>query len=194
MVSSKLNPKKYMARAPRNIDPAHQYHLMVRGSNKSTVFYEATDYDYYRNLILEAKRKNGVKIYYYALMPNHAHAQIQPTQRSIAGFLHLTQLRYSQYFSKKYEIAGHIWQGHSKAKPIETDAYSIACGTYIEHSPVRANIVKNPEDWASSSYNFYAFGKPDPLIDVDPRYLRLGNTPEERQIRYRQSVGKMRPA
>jgi len=43
-----------------------------------------------------------------------------------------------------------------------------------------------------SSYNFYALGKIDPLIegliDGDPYYLKLGNNLEERQNRYRQNV------
>jgi putative transposase len=57
---------------------------------------------------------------------------------------------------------------------------------------VRAGLVEKPEDWRWSSYNFYAFGKVDSLIggliDVDPYYLQLGGSPEERQKGYRQNI------
>ena len=178
-----------MPRAPRAFDIQLQYHLMVRGSNKSTVFRDEEDYQTYYRLILQAKHSFRMRIYHYVLMPNHGHIQFQPSRPTIAGFLRFVQWRYSRYFSKKYGIAGHIWQGHPKCKAIETESYSTACGIYIEHNPVRAGIVKSPGDWPYSSYNFYAFGRPDPLVDVDPMYRELGATPAARQASYRQKVG-----
>lgn len=67
------------------------------------------------------------------------------------------------------------------------------CGLYVELNPIRAGLAARLQDWRWSSYNFYAFGNKDPLIeeiiDVDPYYyLKLGDNHEERQKRYYQNV------
>ena len=52
--------------------------------------------------------------------------------------------------------------------------------------------MARPEDWRWASYSFYAFGEINPLmeglIDVDPYYLKLGTTPQERQKNYRENL------
>jgi len=45
-------------------------------------------------------------------------------------------------------------------------------------------LVEKVDDWPWSSYHFYAFGKFDPLVDVDHFCLELGESAEERQKNY----------
>ena len=61
----------------------------------------------------------------------------------------------------------------------------MACGLYIEHNPVRAKMVKFPEQYPYSSYPYHAFGKDDPLVDKDPCYEILGRDDPQRQNEYR---------
>jgi putative transposase len=56
---------------------------------------------------------------------------------------------------------------------------------YGDLNPVRAGLVRSPKDYAWSSYRHYAFGETNPLIDDEPEYLALGNTPEQRRLAYR---------
>ena len=101
-------------------------------------------------------------------------------------------LAYSSYFNKKYRGVGHVWQGRYKSSLIDKEDYFIQCGVYIELNPVRAGLVARPEDWRWSSYRFYAFGEINPLteglIDVDPYYLGLGTTVQERQKKCRENI------
>jgi len=75
---------------------------------------------------------------------------------------------------------------------LDKEDYFIWCGLYVELNSVRAGLVARPEDWQWSSYNFYAFGKTDSLIegliDIDAYYLKLGNNSEERQKIYCQNT------
>lgn len=126
-------------------------------------------------------------------MPNHIHLVIEPTiDGSLPKIMMRLTLAYSSYFNKKYGGVGHVWQGRYKSSLIDREEYFIWCGLYVELNPVRAGLVVRSEDWRWSSYNFYAFGPGDPLIegliDVDSYYLKLGETSEERQKRYRQNV------
>ena len=64
------------------------------------------------------------------------------------------------------------------------DSYLIQCGKYIELNPVRANLVKKPEDYQWSSYRHYAYGELDNLLKNDIFYSSLGDNIEKRQKNY----------
>jgi putative transposase len=55
---------------------------------------------------------------------------------------------------------------------------------YGDLNPVRAGLVRSPKDWKWSSYRHYAFGEPNPVIDVAAEYLALGRTAPQRRKAY----------
>lgn len=169
------------------------FHILDRGNNRQTVFRAKEDFTYFLKLLKRYKKEFKFKLYHFCLMPNHIHLVIKPTiEASLPKIMMRLTLAYSSYFNKKYEGVGHVWQGRYKSSLIDKEHYFICCGLYVELNPVRAGLVTQPQDWQWSSYNFYAFGKIDSLtkdlIDTDPYYLELGNTPEERQRNYRKNV------
>jgi len=122
-------------------------------------------------------------------MPNHVHLIIETTPTTnLAKLMKQINLAYMHYYRKRYTYFGHFWQGRYKSLIIDKDEYLIACGRYIELNPVRAKIVKEPEDYRYSSYNLYAHGREDGLADLDPLYVDLGKTTKRRQENYRKFV------
>lgn len=93
-------------------------------------------------------------------------------------------LCYFNYYKKKYDYSGHLWQGRFKSNIIETDSYLLQCGKYIELNPVRAGIVNLPEEYRFSSYNHYAKGIPDSVVTKNPVYIGLSESSEERRKQY----------
>ena len=182
-----------MPRSLRITVPNLFFHILDRGNNRQIVFREDEDFVYFIKLLKRYKKELKFKLYHLCLMPNHIHLLIEPT---IAGSLPKIMMRltlaYSVYFNKKYAGVGHVWQGRYKSSLIDKENYFIWCGLYVELNPVRAGLVAWPGDWRWSSYNFYTLGKVDPLIegliDIDPYYLQLGNSPRERQKRYCQNM------
>jgi len=182
-----------MGRALRIIVPNLPFHVLNRGNNRQLVFKDSEDFKYYLGLLIKYKKEFGFKLYHFILMPNHAHFLLEPTaEGSLPKFMQKITLAHTRYFNKKYQSIGHVWQGRYKSSLIDKEDYFIWCGLYIELNSVRARLAVLPEDWRWSSYNFYAFGKIDSLtenlIDVDPYYLKLGSTSQERQNRYREVV------
>jgi hypothetical protein len=47
--------------------------------------------------------------------------------------------------------SGMLWEGSYASSPIETEAYWLACGRYVELNPVPAQMVKRPEPYGWSS-------------------------------------------
>jgi len=182
-----------MPRPLRITIPYLPFHILDRGNNRQIVFREDEDFVYFLKLLKRYKKELKFKLYHLCLMSNHIHFLIEPTvEGSLPKIMMRLTLAYSVYFNKKYGGVGHVWQGRYKSSLIDKEDYFIWCGLYIELNPVRAKLVTQPEDWRWSSYNFYAFGEIDPLIenliDVDPYYLQLGSSPGERQKRYRQNI------
>jgi putative transposase len=95
-------------------------------------------------------------------------------------------LSYSRLYQKKYNFIGHLWQGRFKSMIIQTDEYLLECLRYVESNPVRAGIVKQPQDYHFSTFNFHAYGRDEiGILDKDPCYLSLADTDEGRQSAYR---------
>lgn len=178
-----------MSRQARIIIPNFPHHILNRGNNKEIIFFDDEDFKFFLRQVKKYKEKYGIKIYHYCVMPNHHHFLVEPpTSQALINFMHDLMTVYAQHVQRKYGKGGHIWQGRYKSPVIEREDYLAQCGYYIEDNPRRAGLVIDLKDWPWSSYHFYAFGKPDSIVDVDPEYLKLGATLEERQENYRKFI------
>jgi putative transposase len=84
-------------------------------------------------------------------MPNHVHFIAIPNKEySLAKTFNTSHMRYAQYFNKKNNLIGHLWQGRFFSCVLD-EIYLYAVVRYIENNPIRANLVKYPEDWRWSS-------------------------------------------
>lgn len=179
-----------MSRIARVLIEEGIYHVITRGNNKQSIFYEDQDYRIYSQFLKKYKDKYEVKIYHYVLMPNHVHIILQANPRPLISFMHGSGLSYAQWFQKKYSRIGHFWQDRYKSYIIEQETYLLKCGRYIELNPVRAKIVVKPENYEYSSYNFYAFGKKSDLLISNPLYCTLDSNAQLKQHLYREFVAE----
>jgi len=77
-------------------------------------------------------RKPLVKIIADCLMPNHFHLLIEEIEENgISHFMHRFGVGYVNYFNKKYDRVGSLFQGRFKAIVIESDVYLQRLLVYI---------------------------------------------------------------
>ncbi|MEW6375229.1 MAG: transposase [Thermodesulfobacteriota bacterium] len=161
-------------------------HILMRGNNRQRVFKDPKDYQHYLSILKLYKEEHGFLLYHYCLMPNHIHLILETTPKTnLSKLMKQINLRYAHYFRRRYRYWGHLWQGRFKSLLIERDSYLIACGRYVEMNPVRAKIINDPKDYPWSTYQFYAYGKRDDIVDIDPLYQELGKSEKEKQLSYR---------
>lgn len=179
-----------MPRSARIAPGDYVYHLLTRGNNRQEIFPEEEDFGKYRELLLRYKEKYQFKLYHYVLMTNHVHLVLEPAETGgrLAEIMKGINISYAQYYKKKYQHIGHFWQDRYKSIIVAKDNYLLACGSYVELNPVRAMMVDEPEDYRWSSYNAYASGKTDPLLDAHPIYGALSVDESERRKKYREFV------
>lgn len=162
------------------------FHILTRGNNKQRVFLSETDFHAYKNILKELKEQQPFNLYHYCLMSNHIHLIIKTNKKTeLSKMIKRLNLFYFNHYKRKYDYVGHFWQDRFKSLLIEKDEYLLACGLYIERNPARAKIVDSAKKYPHSSYNYYAYGKTDTLIDRDPYYKELGRDNKERQEVYR---------
>jgi putative transposase len=181
-----------MPRTSRIAPQEFVYHVLTRGNNKQAIFRDEEDFKKYIDILWKYKSKYQYKLYHYVLMTNHVHLVIETTKSGgeLSQIMKGINLSYAQHYKTKYKYTGHFWQDRFKSIIISKDEYLLACGSYVELNPVRAGMVKAPQDYAWSSYKANAYGKKDDLIDKHIIYDRL-STDETVRKEYRTFVQQM---
>ncbi len=70
---------------------------------------------------------------------------------SISRFVQELKQVYSRWYNKKYNRKGYLWGDRFKGVIAEKGVAQLNCSAYIDLNPIRAKIVKNPEDYPWSS-------------------------------------------
>jgi len=95
---------------------------------------------------------------------------------------------YASYFNKRHGEVGHLFQGRHKAILCDKDAYLLELVRYIHLNPVRAHIVKRPEDYEWSGHLSYLGGGGQGLIDEGFVLDQLSRNRSFARGKYRQFV------
>lgn len=154
-----------MARRPRLFAPGLLYHVIVRGNQRQKTFLNHQDYQAYLDRLAKYRRKYNFPVYAYCLMPNHVHLLVESSDHPLGKFMQGLQQSYSQYFNLRHRKVGHVFQGRYKAIICERDEYLLELIRYIHLNPVRARIVKRPEQYRYSGHRVYLKGKPTEVLD-----------------------------
>ena len=154
-------------------------HVIQRARNHESCFFHTEDYLHYLNDLRLSASKYDCRIHAYVLMKNHVHMLVTPMQDF--GVSHLIQAigqRYVTYINKTYQKSGSLWNGRYKSCLIDSGSYLINCMRYIELNPVRAGLVKYPEDYQWSSYCFNVLNADDSFLERHPVFddLAKANT------------------
>lgn len=82
-------------------------------------------------------------------MTHHVHLLVTARRPMvIAKVMQSVGRRYVRYINHEYRRSGTLWEGRYKASLIESETYLLNCYRYIESHPLRAAMVRGPEDYA----------------------------------------------
>ena len=155
-----------MARFARVVVPDIPHHVTQRGTGRRDVFFNPPDRHVYLGLLKKYSHLYGVRVLGYCLMTNHVHLILQPdNEKSMAKALREVHGRYAQYRNAIEANTGHLWQNRYYSCPLEPTRLSSVL-RYVELNPVRANLVKDAENYAWSSALIH-LGSHDPVELVD---------------------------
>jgi putative transposase len=93
--------------------------------------------------------------------------------------------RYVQYFNRRHERSGTLWEGRFRSCIVESAQYVLGCYRYIELNPVRAQMVDHPVGYLWSSHAVNSGMRADPHIAPHPEFVALASGEHERYSAYR---------
>ncbi len=177
-----------MARPLRIEYPHAFYHVTTRGNEKKDIFKSRRDREKFLGYLQSATERYGAVIHAYCLMSNHYHLILETPQGNLSQIMKHINSAYTTYYNIKRKRVGHLLQGRYKAIVVEADAYATELSRYLHLNPIRAGIVKKPEDYQWMSYRYYT-------KDTAPSWLftgfilsYFGNKEEKAKEKYRQFV------
>lgn len=180
-----------MARLPRLSVPGVAHYLLQQGHNGGAIVRDAQDVDDLLQTLREAARSNGLTLHAYAVAPGQLHLLATPD--SATGTSRTMQAlgrRYAAGFNRRHARSGGLWDGRFRSALVEAGAPLLtalrridALGLDVPTAPlgVRSSAAHRTGGWR------------DPALVDPPEYWGLGNTPFERESRYRALLAEPLP-
>ncbi len=145
-----------MTRKRRKLLNGKICHHIVQGINKEYIFKEDEDKKKYLDLLRKYYMEYEIDIICYCIMDNHAHLILYSSNiENISDFMRKVNSIYAMYYNKKYNRVGYVFRNRFKSILILTRKQLCIWIKYIHMNPVKANIVKNENEYKYSSYNDY---------------------------------------
>jgi putative transposase len=175
-----------MARRPRHIPPGVTVHVVQRGVDRRPCFFDDGDRRHYLGALREAAMRRGCAIHAHVLMTNHVHLLVTPDRADgVSRLMQDLGRIYVRHVNDAHGRTGTLWQGRFHASLVGDESYVLACHRYIEQNPLRAGIVRLPDDYPWSSYRENASGLPGGLLTPHPTYLAISTCATVRGENYR---------
>lgn len=177
-----------MARLPRLALPASTHHVVQRGAvgpGAAPVFADETDRLAYRHalgLSLEESRLQGtqaaLKLHAFALLAHEVHLLLSTGDdaSALSRFVQSVGRRYVSAYNRRHAHRGGLWAGRFQASVVEPGRWRMAALRFVD------GLGLEP---GSSSAASRTGGEADPLLVDPPELWSLGNTPFDREARYR---------
>lgn len=174
-----------MPRQPRLLVPDVAVHIVQRGNDRQVCFRHESDYLVYLLHLRQLAAKADCLIHAYCLMTNHVHLLVTPKDaRGCTTLMRNLGQRYVQYFNRRHERTGTLWEGRFRSCLVESARYVLGCYRYVELNPVRAGLAANPAAYTWSSCAANSGLRDAPHLCPHPEYLALGSTAQARHAAY----------
>ena len=162
---------------------------MARGDRRNLIFRDDMDRRRFLDLLGMEVVQQRWHVYAYCLMGNHYHLLLETPQGNLVAGMRRLNGVYTQAFNKRHDLVGHVLQGRYKSIIVERDAYLLELARYVVLNPLRANMVRDVQEWNWSSYRATAGLAAQPGWLSDDAIVRLfGDDLQLARGRYRDFV------
>jgi putative transposase len=141
-----------MARPLRIEYPGALYHITSRGNGRQEIFKDDEDRETLLDILASTIKRYNWLCHAYCLMDTHYHLIVETPEANLSSGMRQLNGVYTQRYNRRHKVLGHLFQGRYKAILVEKENYLLELCRYVMLNPVRAEMVRRPEDWRWSSY------------------------------------------
>jgi REP element-mobilizing transposase RayT len=181
-----------VARAPRLLAPDVIYHVGSRGVEKRPIF-GVLDHDrrVFLSILAHVVRRFRWRLYAYCLMSNHFHLVLDTPEANLSAGMQILKGDYARAFNSLHpDREGVLFERRFWSRWTQREDYTFELARYVALNPVRAGLVRRPEEWMWSSYAATAGYIPAPGFLAVGRLLDIFGGGDHAVVRYAQFVGE----
>lgn len=89
----------------------------------------------------------------FCMMTNHYHVVLETIEGNLAQGMRVLNGSYSQYFNRRHNLVGHLFQGRYHAILVQRETYLLELTRYVVLNPLRAGMVTSVDAWPWSSHS-----------------------------------------
>ncbi len=140
-----------MPRARRIDLPDATHHVVNRGVDRGTIFFDDRDRITFGQLIGEASEQFGITIVAYCLMDNHYHLIIHCPDSVLSAAMQFLGSRYAESINARHGRTGHLFGSRFHSTLIDSNPYMLAALRYVERNSLDLPGVLSPDTYRWSS-------------------------------------------
>lgn len=166
-----------MPRPPRVQVAGGLYHITTHSNFGRVVFEDDRERAHFLNVLATVVRRHGWSCRDYCLLSTHYHVFVETPMPDIAEGMQYLNGRYAQWANWNRGERSHVFEDRYGSVLVKTDSHALEVHRYIALNPVRAGLVRNPEDWPWSALpSLLGPEKPAGLLDVAAVHGLFGST------------------
>ncbi|MFA9218877.1 MAG: transposase [Sphingomonadaceae bacterium] len=128
------------------------YHVTARGDRRQHIYLDDSDHLAWLAMMAHVCQRHRFRVHSFCMMPNHYHLLLETLESNLARGMRQLNGQYSQYFNRRHDLVGHLFQGRYKAILVQKESYLLELSRYVVLNPVRAKLCTAVDDWRWSSY------------------------------------------
>jgi putative transposase len=177
-----------MARPPR-IEVANGiYHVTSRGNERQLVFLDDHDRDRFLEILAGVARRYRWRVLCFCLMGNHYHLVVLTLEPNLATGMRQLNGVYAQWFNRRHDRDGHLFQGRYKAVLVQGDRQLQNTVRYVVRNPLRAGLARDVDGWRWTSHGATMGTTRAGVVAVSELLSRLGPDATSARLRYLEIV------
>jgi len=128
------------------------WHITCRGNERREIFRDPEDRRDLLDVLGRVVDLHRWRIHAYVLMGNHYHLLLETPEPTLSQGMHQLNGIYTLHHNRRHARVGHLFQGRFKSILVEKEAHLLELIRYVVLNPVRAGLVRRPEEWTWSNY------------------------------------------
>lgn len=158
--------------------------VVQAGINWARTFNYRDDYQVYLDSLRQAAAQYECELHAFALLPNRVQLLVTPHgEQSVSQMMQSLGRRYVQYFNRRYDRSGTLWQGRYKSCLVEPGEHLLNAYLYVDTLSAITGVVNDPIDYPWSSLRQHVGVAPH-FMQEHASWLELGQEPAARFDRY----------
>ena len=142
-----------MPRKARQQGESDIYHVIERGAGRQVIFEDSVDRRAYLLRLKQLLEEYEATLLAWCLMDNHVHLLIKVSFAGLSSMMQRLGTGYAQYFNKRHEHVGFLFQNRFFSQPVDSDAYLQAVLRYIHMNPVKDGLCRSCGQYRWSSFH-----------------------------------------